>query len=92
VDIDAVADRLYSLRPDEFIAARDAEVAAAKKAGDREKAKMIGALRRPTVSAWLINALVRALPELTAELGRLGERMRQSPRALRRRRAASPVT
>jgi hypothetical protein len=57
--LDAVADELYSVPPDEFIGARDAAVAAARERGDRELAKAIGRLRRPTKAAWLANLLAR---------------------------------
>jgi hypothetical protein len=57
--LDAVADELYGVPPDEFVGARDAAVAAARERGDRELAKAIGRLRRPTKAAWLANLLVR---------------------------------
>ncbi len=57
--LDAVADELYGVPPDEFVGARDAAVAAARERGDRELAKAIGRLRRPTKAAWLVNLLAR---------------------------------
>jgi hypothetical protein len=57
--LDAAADELYSVPPDEFVGARDAAVAAARERGDRELAKAIGRLRRPTKAAWLANLLAR---------------------------------
>jgi hypothetical protein len=57
--LDAAADELYAVPPDEFIAARDAAVAAAREQGDRDLAKAIGRLRRPTKAAWLANLLAR---------------------------------
>jgi hypothetical protein len=57
--LDAVADELYAVPPDEFVGARDAAVAAARERGDRELAKVIGRLRRPTKAAWLANLLAR---------------------------------
>jgi hypothetical protein len=57
--LDAAADALYAVPPDEFIGARDAAVAAARERGDRELAKAIGRLRRPTKAAWLANLLAR---------------------------------
>jgi hypothetical protein len=59
VGLDDVADELYVLPPDEFIGARDAAVAAARERGDRDLAKAIGRLRRPTKAAWLANLLAR---------------------------------
>jgi hypothetical protein len=58
-DLDAVSDELYGLLPDEFIGARDAAAAEARERGDRELAKAIGRLRRPTRAAWLANLLAR---------------------------------
>ncbi|WP_432172037.1 hypothetical protein [Streptomyces sp. 1222.5] len=53
MDVDAVADDLYALAPGVFTAAR---------AGDRELAEEIRRLRRPTLSAWASNLLVREQP------------------------------
>ena len=69
-------DRLYSLPPEQFVAARDEAVADARLAGDRLMATEIAALRRPTVAAWLVNVLVRQRPELVDELFELGESLR----------------
>ena len=57
--LDEAADALYGVPPDEFVGARDAAVAAARERGDRELAKAIGRLRRPTKAAWLANLLAR---------------------------------
>ena len=59
MDLDTVADQLYGLHPDEFVPARDDAVAAAREAGDRDLARAIGRLRRPTRPAWLANLLAR---------------------------------
>ncbi len=57
--LDAVADELYALPPDAFVPARDDRVAAAKEAGDRDLARAVARLRRPTRAAWLANLLAR---------------------------------
>ncbi|WP_433272752.1 hypothetical protein ACQPZA_20360 [Pseudonocardia xinjiangensis] len=57
--LDAVAEELYGVLPDEFVAERDAAAARARESGDRELAKAIGRLRRPTRAAWLANLLAR---------------------------------
>lgn len=59
----AVADRLYGLHPDEFVAARDDAVAQARAAGERDLARAIGRLRRPTRAAWLANLLAHRRAE-----------------------------
>src|SRR5690349_22687288 len=63
MNLDDVADELYAARPDEFIPLRDEAVARAKEAGDRDLARAIGRLRRPTRAAWLSNLLARQRPE-----------------------------
>ena len=66
---------LYALAPEDFTAARDAEVKAARQAGDRALAKALAALRRPTASAYAINALVRAEPGLVEQLVDFGRQL-----------------
>lgn len=78
MDFDAVADELYGLRPEQFTAARDIHAAAARKAGDRALAERIGKLRRPSLSAWAGNLLVREQPDEVEPLLRLGEGLRQA--------------
>lgn len=60
MDLKPVADELYGLPPKEFTAARNA---AAKQTDDKDLAKAIQELRRPTVGAWAVNKLVRDAPE-----------------------------
>ncbi|HWM59159.1 MAG TPA: hypothetical protein VNO83_15105 [Pseudonocardia sp.] len=62
-DLDAIIDELYTVRPDEFVPERDDAVARAREAGDRELARAIGKLRRPTRAAWLANLLARERPD-----------------------------
>jgi hypothetical protein len=78
VDLDGVADELYGLVPGEFTRRRDARALEARKAGDRDLAAAVKALRRPTTSAWLANLLVRKRPEGVADLVDLGAAMRQA--------------
>lgn len=59
--------------PVDFIAARDAAAAAARLAGNRQLATHLKALRRPTVSAWLVNALVRDDREVVDSFLELGQ-------------------
>jgi hypothetical protein len=53
--VDAVADELYVLPPEEFTAARNARA----KAASGTAAARIKALRKPAVAAWAVNLLVR---------------------------------
>ncbi|MEU6671955.1 hypothetical protein [Streptomyces sp. NPDC046727] len=82
VDLDAVADELYGLRPEEFVAARDRRALDAREAGDQALAKQIGALRRPSLAAWVSNLLVRHRPEEVEPLLGLGEELRRAHREL----------
>ncbi|MER7443210.1 hypothetical protein [Micromonospora avicenniae] len=78
-----LVQQLYSTPPDRFVAARDAAVAQARKAGDPGTARQIARLRRPTVAAWLVNLLAIRRPELVADLVQLAEAMRSAQRELR---------
>ncbi|GAA3635546.1 hypothetical protein C8D88_1218 [Lentzea atacamensis] len=60
MDLKPVADELYGLPPKEFTAARNT---AAKQAGDKDLARAIADLRKPTVGAWAVNRLVRDAPK-----------------------------
>jgi hypothetical protein len=72
---DAKAE-LYQGDPEAFMARRGELVAQAREAGQAAAAKQIGALRKPTRSAWVVNRLVRADPEVTARLAALAADLR----------------
>ena len=73
-----VADELYALPPVDFVSARDDRASEATAEGDRSLAAAIRKLRRPTVSAWLANLLVRERSDQVTELLELGDAMRQA--------------
>ncbi len=75
MDLDAAADELYGLDPDEFVPARTALVAQARAAKDRPLAIAIGALKKPTRSAWLVNLLSREDASAVAELSNVAGRV-----------------
>lgn len=75
MDLDAAADELYGLDPDAFMPARTALVASARAAKDRSLASALGALRKPTRSAWLVNLLVRDDPDRLRQLDALAGRL-----------------
>jgi hypothetical protein len=77
-----VADELYTLAPAAFRTARDERAGEARAAGDADLADAIKKLRRPTVSAWLVNLLVRDAPGQVGELLELGESLREAQHAL----------
>lgn len=77
-----MADELYGLAPEEFTPARDEQVRAARSAGNRRLAAALGRLRRPTVSAYVLNLLVRDQPEVGEQLVALGEELRRAQQEL----------
>jgi hypothetical protein len=84
VDTDRVsgaAAELYAADPDEFTGRRKALAAAARDAGDKDAAKRIGALRKPTRPAWVVNRLARADPGAADRLTGLAHRLRKAARA-----------
>jgi len=80
--VSAAASELYSADPDVFTERRRELAAQARAAGDRAAAKAIGALGKPTRSAWVVNKLVRADPGVPARLAELGDRLRAGEAAL----------
>ena len=78
IDEEAELDRLYSLPPEEFIAARNELAKRFRDEGQRAIATRISEQKKPAVSAWVVNQLVR-IRELDVErLLRAGERLRQA--------------
>jgi hypothetical protein len=75
-------DELYGLDPDEFMARRAELTQAAKSAGDAVVAKSIGALRKPTRSAYAVNLLVRQEPGVADRIEEIGGRLRDAQRQL----------
>ncbi|MEE2522464.1 hypothetical protein [Pseudarthrobacter sp. J47] len=73
-DLAEIANQLYALPFDEFIAAR---AAAAKDAG-KEQAAEVRTLPKPSAAAWTVNMLVRSRPDVLEDLEDLGGRMRQA--------------
>ncbi len=68
-----MADELYGLSLEDFVATRTARVKQARTEGDRPLADLIGSLRKPTVAGWLTNQLVRSHRDemdLLLDLGR----------------------
>ncbi|WP_067508564.1 hypothetical protein [Actinoplanes sp. TFC3] len=80
---DELIRRLYEAPPDGFVASRAAAVAEAKKAGDKEAAKRLAALRKPTVAAWLVNLLALRRPDLIDNLVELATALRHAQRSLK---------
>lgn len=82
MDLDSVADELYALPLDEFIPTRTARVKEARAAKDRDLAQAIGALRKPSTSAWVVNLLARERSDLVDQLLDLAEALRSAQETL----------
>lgn len=76
------AQVLYAANPDEFMSLRTDLSARARKSGDASAAKRIGALRKPTAAASMVNRLVHDDPSSVERLVDLGARMREAQDAL----------
>src|ERR687883_434291 len=80
---DALIQRLYEEPPDGFVAARTAAINEAKQSGDRDTAKRLAALKKPTVAAWVVNLLALRRPDLIEELVELATALRSAQRGLK---------
>jgi hypothetical protein len=76
-DFDTVTAELFGLPPAEFTAARDRRAAEVKQR-DPALATALKKLRRPTVSAWLVNQLARERTTQLQELVSAGTEMRKA--------------
>jgi hypothetical protein len=79
---DELIQRLYEQPPDGFVAARTEAINEAKQAGDRDTAKRLAALKKPTVAAWVVNLLALRRPDLIDELVDLSAALRDAQRGL----------
>lgn len=78
MDLEGAADDLYAASPDDFIAQRKGLVTQARHAGDRELARQITQLRRPTRTGWLVNVLAREAADEVSGLLELGAALAQA--------------
>ena len=74
-DLRSIAQELYGRPLSEFIAARKE---AADGAGNKELAKQVKSLRKPSAAAWAVNALARERAELVEEVVELGDQLRDA--------------
>jgi len=84
MDLVGIADELYGVLPGEFVKTRTARSREARASGDRELAQDIGELTKPSVSAWVVNQLVRQRAELVEQVLELGEELREAQGSLAR--------
>jgi hypothetical protein len=73
-----VAEQLYGLPLEEFTATRDARAKELRAQGERDLARDVAALRRPTTAAWAVNQLVRARRDEVEQLLALGAALRDA--------------
>lgn len=76
-----IADELYGLPPAEFTAARHAAAKAAKANKQTDLAAAVTALPKPSTSAWVVNQLVRRVPDDVDALLELGDDLRSAEQA-----------
>jgi len=66
--VPASAHALYSLDPKDFVTARDLLAKKLKDEGNKDDAKLVKALRRPTVPIWALNLAARERPDQVEDL------------------------
>ena len=72
----ADVDELFALPPEEFTAARNALAKERTKAGDRDGAAGVKAMRKPSLTAWALNQVSRSRPTDIDRLLEAGEQLR----------------
>jgi len=77
-----VLAELYAVAPDQFLFKRSELADKARRRGDGAVATAIDKLRKPTIGAWIVNALVLNDPSVVDELADLGDRLRAAQGAL----------
>ncbi|MFK0258694.1 hypothetical protein [Streptomyces sp. NPDC090445] len=82
MDVDSVIAELYGLRPAEFVAARDAYAAQARRDKDAATEHRIAALPKPTLAVWAANILSRTHPREAESLIKLGGELQRAHRNL----------
>jgi chromosome segregation ATPase len=82
VDVVAVAEELYALTPGEFTGTRNAWAKQTKADGEPDTAMQIGALRKPSTAAWVVNAMMRRHSEQMGQVLDLGRSLRDAQESL----------
>lgn len=71
---------LYQVPLDGFVDARKALATKLKKAGAKDAAARVGAIAKPSASAWATNRAVATAPDVYADLGSVGGELRAAMR------------
>jgi hypothetical protein len=74
----SIAEELYSLLPADFTGTRNQWAKQTKTDGDAELATKVSALRKPSVSAWVVNVMMRHQGEQMTQVLELGASLRQA--------------
>jgi hypothetical protein len=74
-------DQLFAAPLDRFIQTRHELVRRLKTEGSKEEAAAVAAIRKPSVSVWVVNQLARSAGEDLADLAAAGERLEAVQRA-----------
>ncbi|HKZ20248.1 MAG TPA: hypothetical protein VJQ57_09075 [Acidimicrobiia bacterium] len=82
IDKEAEIDGLYATPLDQFTAARNDLAARLEQEGDKEEAMRIKRLKKPSISAWAVNQLVRVREVDIARLLKAGEALEEAQRAV----------
>ena len=77
-DLPPDADAIYGLPLEDFVAEHAAVAKRLRGAGDREGAKRVTALRKPSVAAWTINQLVRSRTKDVAAFAKAADDLRSA--------------
>lgn len=86
MNLASVASDLYALLPEQFTAARNEKAKALAQAGDKELAREVRRLPKPSAAPWLINILAAMRRKELDEILAVGASMRQAQGALNRKR------
>lgn len=81
MNLESVATELYTVPLSDFVRARAAAVTAAKDTGDKDLARRLGKLPKPSVAAWLANLLVTTHRDDIDKLIALGKDLRAAEQA-----------
>jgi hypothetical protein len=81
VELDEELEALFSAPLDEFVGIRNERAAALRKAGERAMAAAVKEQTKPSLTAWVVNQLVRRRREDVEQLLDVGERLRSAHQA-----------
>jgi hypothetical protein len=80
--IESEVDRLYGLPVDAFVTTRDELARTLREQGDRDRAKEVKGLPKPTIAAWAVNQLARREKMNVRSLLSAGERLKAAQQEL----------